>query len=182
MLVEMHHDTRADSDPILALLCITFLRLIVEKLLEKIVRNFCILQINAMQGLASICELALRVLVHAHNILTYSCISTKIEMADYYRVAIHCIFTKFSAMEYQKYYGYNVHTTSCRWSIIFLHSFFTFTSLTLPLIFLASSLYFCLSSSDKDRHKILDSLLDVAKLWLVEPENNIITTLQILSY
>ena len=39
-LVEMHHDTRIDSDPILAFLCIAFLRLIVEKSLENVVRNF----------------------------------------------------------------------------------------------------------------------------------------------
>ena len=42
-LVEMHHDARRDLDPILAFLCIVFLHLIVEILLEKsIARNFCI--------------------------------------------------------------------------------------------------------------------------------------------
>ena len=34
-LVEMHHDVRIDSDPILAFLCVAFLCLIVEKSLEK---------------------------------------------------------------------------------------------------------------------------------------------------
>ena len=63
-------------------------------------------------------------------------------------------------------------TISCRWLTIFLHSFFTFTSLRSPLFFLASSLYFCRSSSGKDLHKILDSLFDEAKLWLVDPEEN----------
>ena len=59
-LVETHYDARIDSDPILAFLCIAFLCLIIEKSLEKIVRNVCVSQINATQGLASLCEPALR--------------------------------------------------------------------------------------------------------------------------
>ena len=57
--VETHHDARIASDPILAFLCVAFLHLIVENSLEKIVRKFCVSQINTMQGLVSFCEPAL---------------------------------------------------------------------------------------------------------------------------
>ena len=39
-LVETHHDARIDSNPILAFLCVAFLRLIVENSLEKLLEIF----------------------------------------------------------------------------------------------------------------------------------------------
>ena len=57
-LVEMQHDARIDSDPILAFSCITFLHLVIKKSPTFLVINLCILQINVMQGLTSVYELA----------------------------------------------------------------------------------------------------------------------------
>ena len=56
MLVETQHDARIDSDPILAFPCIAFLRLVVKKPPTFLVINLCVSQINAMQGLVSLCE------------------------------------------------------------------------------------------------------------------------------
>ena len=60
-LVEMQHDARIDSDPILALPCVVFLHLVVKKPPTFLVINLCALRINATQGLASLYEPALRV-------------------------------------------------------------------------------------------------------------------------
>ena len=63
-LVGMQHNARIDSDPILAYLCVAFLRQIV-KLLNI---NFYILQISATQGLASLCEPAfIHIHLHTHT-------------------------------------------------------------------------------------------------------------------
>ena len=59
-LVEMQHDARMDSDPILAFSCIAFLRLVVKNPWLFLVINLCISQINTTQGLASLCEPAFR--------------------------------------------------------------------------------------------------------------------------
>ena len=56
MLVEMQHDARIDSDPILAFPCVAFLRLVVKKPPTFLVINLCVSRINATQGLASLCE------------------------------------------------------------------------------------------------------------------------------
>ena len=53
MLIETHHNSRIDSDPILAFVCVAFLCLTGEKSLEKF---FGVSRINATQGLASLCE------------------------------------------------------------------------------------------------------------------------------
>ena len=58
-LVENQHDARIDLDPILALPCIAFLHLVVKKPPIFSAINLCVSRINAMQGLASLCELAL---------------------------------------------------------------------------------------------------------------------------
>ena len=55
-LVEMQYDARIDSGPILALPCVAFLRLVVKKSSIFLVINLCVSRINAMQGLASLCE------------------------------------------------------------------------------------------------------------------------------
>ena len=55
-LVETQHDARIDSDPMLVFPCVAILRLVVKKPLTFLVINLCVLQNNAMQGLASLCE------------------------------------------------------------------------------------------------------------------------------
>ena len=64
-LVETQHDTRIDSDPILAFPCIAFLHLVVKKPTFLVI-NLCVSQINAMQGLASLCELAFSLIILLH--------------------------------------------------------------------------------------------------------------------
>ena len=59
-LVETQHDARIDSDPVLAFLCVAFLRLVVKKSPAFLVINLCGSRINATQGLGSLCEPALR--------------------------------------------------------------------------------------------------------------------------
>ena len=51
MLVEMHHDARIDLDPILVFLCVAFLRLSVEKLLEKILEIFAFHKLTQCKAL-----------------------------------------------------------------------------------------------------------------------------------
>ena len=63
-LVEMQHNARIDSDPILVFPCIAFLCLVIKKPLTFFVLNLCVSQINATQDLASLCEPAL-----SHGIL-----------------------------------------------------------------------------------------------------------------
>ena len=53
-LVETQHDTRIDLDRILALPCIAFLRLVINKSPTSLVINLCVSRINATQGLAFI--------------------------------------------------------------------------------------------------------------------------------
>ena len=74
MLVEMQHDARIDSDPILAFLCVMFLRLVVKKSPAFEIINLCVSRINAMQGLASLCEPAFSLVSSSWsiNILTFS--------------------------------------------------------------------------------------------------------------
>ena len=64
MLAETQHDTRIDSDPILAFLCIAFLHQVVKKPPTFLVINLCVSRINVTQILASLCELALSEHVH----------------------------------------------------------------------------------------------------------------------
>ena len=56
MLVETQYDARIVSDPILALPCVAFLRLVVKKFSTFLVINLCVSRINATQGLTSLCE------------------------------------------------------------------------------------------------------------------------------
>ena len=55
-LVETQNEARIDSDPIFAFPCVAFLRLVVKNPLTFLVINLCVSRINAMQGLASLCE------------------------------------------------------------------------------------------------------------------------------
>ena len=64
-LVEMQHDARIDSDPILVFPCIAFLCLVVKKPTFLVI-NLCVSRINAMQGLASLCELAFSLIILLH--------------------------------------------------------------------------------------------------------------------
>ena len=70
-LVATQRNARIDSDPILAFLCIASLHLITKKSLKILIRNICVSQINAMQGLVSHYEPALTVIyilgVHCTN-------------------------------------------------------------------------------------------------------------------
>ena len=59
-LVETQHNARIDSDPILAFPCVAFLRLVVKEPPTFLVINLCVSRINATQGLASLCEPALK--------------------------------------------------------------------------------------------------------------------------
>ena len=62
-LVEMQRDTRVNSGPFLAFLC-----LVVKKSPTFLVINLCVSQINVTQGLASLCEPAFTIMysdVHA---------------------------------------------------------------------------------------------------------------------
>ena len=61
----------------------------------------------------------------------------------------------------------NTLTTSCRCPKIFLHSFFTLTLVSPLCTALVLSLYVCFSSSDKDCHCRLDSLLAADRLSLL---------------
>ena len=54
-LVEKKHDARIDSNPILAFLCVAFLRLVKNPDLFLVI-NLCISRINATRGIASLCE------------------------------------------------------------------------------------------------------------------------------
>ena len=58
-LVETQRNARIGSDPILAFHCAAFLHLIIKKSPIFLVINFCVSRVNVMQGLASLCELAL---------------------------------------------------------------------------------------------------------------------------
>ena len=60
-LVATQCNARIDSDPILVFLCVASLYLIAKKIAKIVIRNICVSQINAMQGLASHCEPAFRV-------------------------------------------------------------------------------------------------------------------------
>ena len=55
-LVETQHDARIDLDPILAFPCVAFLCLVVKNPPTFLAINLCVSRINAMQGLASLCE------------------------------------------------------------------------------------------------------------------------------
>ena len=63
-LIETQHDARIDSNPILAFPCIAFLHLVIKKPPTFLAINLCVSRINAMQGLASLCEPA----------YTYACV------------------------------------------------------------------------------------------------------------
>ena len=58
-LVETQRDARIDSDPILVFLCVAFLRQVSAKIFNY--KILCFENYNAMQDLASLCELALNV-------------------------------------------------------------------------------------------------------------------------
>ena len=68
MLVETQHDARIDSDPILVFPCVVFLHQIVKNPPTFLVINLCVSRINVTQGLAALCEPALRKFGTSNNI------------------------------------------------------------------------------------------------------------------
>ena len=69
-LVEMQHDARIDSDPILAFLYVAFLCLVIKKSPTFEIINLYVSRINATQGLVSLCEPAFTLYICVqHNFL-----------------------------------------------------------------------------------------------------------------
>ena len=76
MLVATRCDAIIDSDSILAFLCIASLQLITKKSLKLLIRNLCVSQIGAMQGLVSHCEPALTLMFDDVPLYSHMCIHT----------------------------------------------------------------------------------------------------------